>query len=115
MVLCSGGPATVRADVFCEHPFLLQHEAVLTRAHLLSEEACARRGGGDAYAELWAAMEAGDPIVVLDAPCGARKARKQLLSRLSKQPVAAAYRWLALADPAATNQPSVEEGWAAIL
>ena len=50
-----------------------------------------------------------------DAPCGARKARKQLLSRLSKQPVAAAYRWLALADPAATNQPSVEEGWAAIL
>ena len=36
---------------------------------MLSEAACAQRGGCDAHAELWEAMEAGDPIVVLDA-CG---------------------------------------------
>ena len=115
VVLCSGGPAAVRADCFTEHPFLLQHTAVLTRAGVLGGEACAARGGCDAHAELWEAMEAGEPVVVFDAPCGTRKARRQLLSRLTKQPVAAAYAWLALADPAAANQPSVEEGWAAIL
>ena len=113
----SGGPAAVRADCFVEHPFLLQHAAVLTRAGLLGEEACAARGGCDAHAELWEAMQAGEPVVVLDAPCGSRKARRQLLSRLTKHgPVAAGYTWLALADPLASGHtPSVEEGWAAIL
>ena len=117
VVLCSGGPAAVRADCFVEHPFLLQHAAVLTRAGLLGEEACAARGGCDAHAELWEAMQAGEPVVVLDAPCGSRKARRQLLSRLTKHgPVAAGYTWLALADPLASGHtPSVEEGWAAIL
>ena len=68
-----------------------------------------------AHAELWQAMKAGESIIMLDAPCGARKARKQLLSRLTKQSLAAAYAWVALADPAATtNKPSIEEGWAAI-
>ena len=118
VVLCSGGPTSVRADCFAEHPFLLQHAAVLTRAAVLGEEACAARGGCDAHAELWEAMEAGEPIVVLDAPCGSRKARRQLLSRLTKHgPVAAGYTWLALADPLASghSKPLVEEGWAAIL
>ena len=108
----------MRADCFAEHPFLLQHAAVLTRAAVLGEEACAARGGCDAHAELWEAMEAGEPIVVLDAPCGSRKARRQLLSRLTKHgPVAAGYTWLALADPLASghSKPLVEEGWAAIL
>ena len=89
--------------------------AVTTRAAVLSEEACAARGGCDAYAELWAAMEAGDPVVLLDTPCSTRKARKQLLSRLGKQPVAQAYAWHALPDPDASNQPSVDEGWGKVL
>ena len=83
---------------------------------MLGEEACAARGGCDAHAELWEAMEAGEPVVVLDAPCGSRKARRQLLSRLTKHAVAAGYTWFALADPLASgHKPSVEEGWAAIL
>ena len=76
---------------------------------------------------LWQAMETGAPLVVLEAQPEAsqasisnkqsfatRRTRKQLLHRLSKQPVAAQYAWEAL-TVGAEQGPTVEEGWSRIL
>ena len=62
-------------------------------------------------------MMAGDPFVVLETPCGTRRARKQLLHRLSKQPIAAQYAWQVLVGPDvdSTSAPSVDEGWGAVI
>ena len=62
-------------------------------------------------------MMAGDPFVVLEAQCNTRRARKQLLHRLSKQPIAAQYKWEVLAGPDvdSASAPTVDEGWVAVI
>jgi len=124
IVLC--GP-TVESSRY--HPLVMPHAHLLVSATTLSDEECARRGGCDSYAELWTALEAGMPLVLLQTSTSltTRRARKQLLHRLSKQPAAAAYAWEALAGaelggsdikPAGGKEaapPTVEEGWAAVL
>ena len=92
---------------------LAEHSALLQLVTALSEDECTARGGCDTYADLWAALESGAPLVVLEAPSASRRARKQLLHRLSKQPAAAAYAWEALA--AGSEAPTAEEGWARVL
>ena len=47
-------------------------------------------------------------------PLTTRRARKQLLHRLSKQPVATAYSWQAMAG-FPQGGPTTEEGWARVL
>ena len=136
-VRLAGGAQQRRLVVLCgatfesmrEHDLLLEHASVLIFVAALSDEACASRGESDTYAPLWRAMETGAPLVVLEAPTEAsqassntsnkqsfatRRTRKQLLHRLSKQPVAAQYAWEAL-TVVADQGPTVEEGWAKIL
>jgi hypothetical protein len=89
---------------------------VLEWVEALTDDECAARGGGDAYADLWRAMEAAEPVVVFSCTCSTRRARKQLLHRLSKQPAAAGYDLHVLVpvgEQAAA--PSLDEGWAAVL
>ena len=80
------------------HPLVLEHAALLVRVAALSDEECARRGGADAYADLWEVLEAGMPLVALEVPASTRRARKQLLFRLSKQPAAAHYETVMLPE-----------------
>ena len=101
-----------------EHPLLLEHASAVESVAALPEEACAERGC-DAYAELWAAMESGSPLLVFETPFPTRRARKQLLYRLSKQAAAARYTWEAITRPGTEGTdnavlPTLEEGWACV-
>lgn len=112
IVLCGGSLASVK-----QHAALLEHTPILVLIHILSDEACNQRGGCDSLVDLWGAMESRCPLILLNAQCSTRRARKQLLHRLSKQSVAAHYTLQALAltgaDP--TSLPTLEEGWASVL
>jgi hypothetical protein len=120
VVLCGATLDSVR-----HHPLMVEHAAALVSVAAISDDECATRGGCDAYADLWEALEAGAPLVVFEVVATTRRLRKQLLFRLSKQPAAAAYVWEALSgtDEAADRQgggkesapPTVEEGWSAVL
>ena len=96
------------------HPVLLDHSAMLSVVHGLTDKQCAERGEADAYLELWQAMQAGEPMIVLEAALATRRARKQLLHKLSKQPSASRYSWEALVATETSEQmalPTLEEGW----
>jgi len=103
-----------------EHPTVVEHMSLLVLVTALSDEACAARCGCDSLADLWDAMVEGCPLIFLEAPCSTRRARKQLLYKLSKQCVAVEYAWEALIGPMAdalenASMPALEEGWAAVL
>ncbi|KAL1510422.1 hypothetical protein AB1Y20_006730 [Prymnesium parvum] len=112
VVLCGAS-----LSILLDHPVLLDHAHILECVSALTEEECAARGGCDSLAELWRVLEAGDPFVVLEISCGARRTRKQLLHRLSKQPSAAQYSVQVLVGPDLdhASTPSVEEGWASVI
>lgn len=127
IVLCGGGGADRKREgegrslvaLVQAHPWALSNTAALELVSPASEAECAARGLSDSFSDVWGAMEDGAPLLVLDAVWATtRRVRKQLLHRLSKQPVAAQYVWQAL--PAApihlgTTAPTLEEGWAAVL
>ena len=104
-----------------EHPTVVEHMSLLVLVAALSDEACAARCGCDSLADLWDAMEEGCPLIFLEAPCSTRRARKQLLYKLSKQCVAVEYAWEALIGPSMADAlenaptPALQEGWAAVL
>jgi hypothetical protein len=127
IVLCGGGGADRKREgegrtllaLVQAHPRILGNTAALELVGPASETECAARKLADSFSDVWRAMEDGAPLLILDAVWATtRRVRKQLLHRLSKQPVAAQYVWLALqAAPAqpGTTAPTVEEGWAAVL
>jgi hypothetical protein len=107
VVLC--GPTFKEAWL---HPVLLENACVLARASLLPDDSCAERGVCDTYAELWAAMDTKAPLIIFETSFTTRRARKQLLHRLRKQPAAGRYAWEALALD--SDGPTTEEGWACV-
>ena len=120
LVVYCGGAATSAGGSdrsFLEHPAVVAHTAVLELVVMLNQEECTRRGDCDSYTDLWRALEAELPLVVFHAPCASRRARKQLLHRLSKAPCATTYVWEALGggEQPGVPQPSLDEGWARVL
>ena len=118
IVLCDG-----TVDAMSDHPLLLENKALLVTVSPLSEEECVQQGGVDPEAPLWKALEEGCPMVVFEAHATTRRAREQLLFRLSKQAAAATYSWEVMAgsDGGAERvaggkakeavPPTKEEGW----
>ena len=120
IVLCGATIASTR-----HHPLVIEHAALLASTCALSDAECTRRGGCDSYTELWALLEQRTPFVLLQTAAVTRRARKQLLHRLSKQPAAAEYAWEALGgselggvdkQPGGKEAvpPTLEEGWASV-
>lgn len=115
VVLCGASFAAMQ-----NHPAVVEHTSILVHVASLSDEACAARGGSDNLADLWQAMHEGCPLLFLESACSTRRARKQLLHKLSKQSVAAKYAWEALngnaphAGEGMLTPPALDEGWAVI-
>jgi hypothetical protein len=127
IVLCGGGGPDRRREgdgrslvaLVEAHPRVLSNTAALELVSPASEAECAARGLSDSFSDVWRVMEEGTPLLVLDAVWATtRRVRKQLLHRLSKQPLAAQYVWQAVQaapEQPGSTAPSLEEGWAAVL
>jgi len=120
VVLCGASASAGEAEAasaLLEHEELRMLAPVLDIVCVQTEEDTVQAGASDGLAELWQSMRAGHPAIALLAPCPTRRARKQLLHKLSKQSCAAAYEWEALGGKDTTGQgtPCLDEGWARIL
>eukprot|EP00965_Chrysotila_dentata_P243489 6205446-Pleurochrysis_carterae.AAC.1 len=113
---CTAPIRRLRAHI-CINTFWRLSRQVLDIVCVQTEEDTVQAGASDGLAELWQSMRAGHPAIALLAPCPTRRARKQLLHKLSKQSCAAAYEWEALGGKDTTGQgtPCLDEGWARIL